>query len=39
MGDSYDVVVVGTGCPGAPLAAHLARAGRSVAVVDRDGGW
>ena len=35
MGDSYDVVVVGARCAGAPLAAHLARAGRSVAVVDR----
>jgi flavin-dependent dehydrogenase len=31
----YDVVVVGARCAGAPLAMLLARAGRSVALVDR----
>lgn len=33
--DHHDVVVVGARIAGAPLAAHLARAGLSVAVVDR----
>ncbi|MGH9156838.1 MAG: NAD(P)/FAD-dependent oxidoreductase [Acidimicrobiales bacterium] len=35
MTASYDVVVVGGRCAGSPLAAQLARAGLSVAVVDR----
>ncbi len=33
--EHHDVVVVGARCAGSPLAAHLARAGLSVAVVDR----
>ena len=33
--ERYDVVVVGARCAGAPLAAHLAGAGMSVALVDR----
>lgn len=35
MSKRYDVVVVGARCAGSPLAAHLARSGLSVAVVDR----
>lgn len=37
MAQRYDVVVVGARCAGSPLAAHLARAGLSVALVDRAG--
>lgn len=33
----FDAIVVGRRCAGAPLAAHLARAGLSVAVLDRVG--
>ncbi|HEX2274119.1 MAG TPA: NAD(P)/FAD-dependent oxidoreductase, partial [Acidimicrobiales bacterium] len=33
--DAYDVVVVGARCAGAPLATFLARAGLSVALIDR----
>jgi len=33
--EHHDVVVVGARCAGSPLAAHLARAGLSVALVDR----
>ena len=33
--ERFDVVVVGARCAGAPLAAHLAAAGLSVALVDR----
>lgn len=33
--DRFDVVVVGGRCAGSPLATHLARAGLSVAVLDR----
>jgi 2-polyprenyl-6-methoxyphenol hydroxylase-like FAD-dependent oxidoreductase len=33
--ESFDVVVVGARCAGSPLATHLARAGLSVAVIDR----
>ncbi|MGI8778493.1 MAG: NAD(P)/FAD-dependent oxidoreductase [Acidimicrobiales bacterium] len=33
--EGHDVIVVGARCAGAPLAAHLARAGLSVALVDR----
>ncbi len=33
--ERHDVVIVGARCAGAPLAAHLARAGLSVALVDR----
>jgi 2-polyprenyl-6-methoxyphenol hydroxylase-like FAD-dependent oxidoreductase len=33
--ERHDVIVVGARCAGAPLAAHLARAGVSVALVDR----
>ncbi|MFN2607757.1 MAG: NAD(P)/FAD-dependent oxidoreductase [Acidimicrobiales bacterium] len=33
--EHHDVVIVGARCAGSPLAAHLARAGLSVAVVDR----
>jgi flavin-dependent dehydrogenase len=36
MADDYDVVVVGARCAGASLATHLARAGLSVAVLDKD---
>ncbi|MGH9284362.1 MAG: NAD(P)/FAD-dependent oxidoreductase [Acidimicrobiales bacterium] len=35
METAYDVVVVGARCAGSPLATQLARAGLSVAVVDR----
>jgi flavin-dependent dehydrogenase len=35
MAESFDVVVVGARCAGSPLAALLARAGLSVAVVER----
>lgn len=35
MTERYDVVVVGARCAGATLAFHLARAGQSVALVDR----
>jgi 2-polyprenyl-6-methoxyphenol hydroxylase-like FAD-dependent oxidoreductase len=35
MTEQYDVVVVGARCAGATLAFHLARAGLSVALVDR----
>jgi 2-polyprenyl-6-methoxyphenol hydroxylase-like FAD-dependent oxidoreductase len=35
MNERYDVVVVGARCAGATLAFHLARAGLSVALVDR----
>jgi len=34
-GERHDVIVVGARCAGAPLAAQLARAGLSVALVDR----
>jgi flavin-dependent dehydrogenase len=34
-GECYDVVIVGGRCAGSPLATHLARAGLSVAVLDR----
>lgn len=33
--DSFDVVIAGARCAGSPLAAHLARAGLSVCLVDR----
>src|SRR5215207_6099820 len=36
MSESFDVIVVGSRCAGAPLATMLARAGLSVCVVDRD---
>jgi 2-polyprenyl-6-methoxyphenol hydroxylase-like FAD-dependent oxidoreductase len=36
VGESFDVVVVGGRCAGAPLATMLARAGLRVCVVDRD---
>src|SRR4051812_10180467 len=35
MGERFDVVVVGGRCAGAPLAAHLARLGLTVCVVDK----
>jgi 2-polyprenyl-6-methoxyphenol hydroxylase-like FAD-dependent oxidoreductase len=36
VGESFDVVVVGARCAGAPLAAMLARAGVRVCLIDRD---
>jgi flavin-dependent dehydrogenase len=33
-GDSFDCIIVGARCAGAPLATHLARAGQRVCVVD-----
>jgi 2-polyprenyl-6-methoxyphenol hydroxylase-like FAD-dependent oxidoreductase len=36
MGESFDVIVVGSRCAGAPLATMLARAGLRVCVVDKD---
>jgi menaquinone-9 beta-reductase len=36
MSESFDVIVVGARCAGAPLAAMLARAGLRVCVVDKD---
>jgi 2-polyprenyl-6-methoxyphenol hydroxylase-like FAD-dependent oxidoreductase len=36
MGESFDVIVVGARCAGAPLATMLARAGVRVCVVDKD---
>lgn len=36
MAESFDVIVVGARCAGAPLATMLARAGVSVCVVDKD---
>jgi 2-polyprenyl-6-methoxyphenol hydroxylase-like FAD-dependent oxidoreductase len=36
MSESFDVIVVGSRCAGAPLATMLARAGLSVCVVDKD---
>lgn len=36
MSESFDVVVVGSRCAGAPLATMLARAGLRVCVVDKD---
>jgi 2-polyprenyl-6-methoxyphenol hydroxylase-like FAD-dependent oxidoreductase len=36
MSEDFDVVVVGGRCAGAPLGTHLARAGLSVAVLDKD---
>jgi menaquinone-9 beta-reductase len=36
MGESFDVIVVGARCAGAPLATMLARAGLRVCVVDKD---
>lgn len=35
MSARYDVIVVGARCAGSPLATHLARAGLSVAILDR----
>jgi 2-polyprenyl-6-methoxyphenol hydroxylase-like FAD-dependent oxidoreductase len=37
MSESFDVIVVGARCAGAPLATMLARAGLRVCVVDKDG--
>jgi 2-polyprenyl-6-methoxyphenol hydroxylase-like FAD-dependent oxidoreductase len=37
VSDSYDVIVVGARCAGAPLATMLARSGFSVCLVDKDG--
>jgi 2-polyprenyl-6-methoxyphenol hydroxylase-like FAD-dependent oxidoreductase len=37
MSESFDVIVVGARCAGAPLATMLARAGLDVCVVDKDG--
>jgi choline dehydrogenase-like flavoprotein len=34
--ERYDAVVIGTGQGGKPLAQALARAGRSVAIIERD---
>lgn len=36
MSESFDVIVVGARCAGAPLATMLARSGLSVCVVDKD---
>ena len=36
MSETYDVVVVGARCAGSPLATHLATAGFSVALLDKD---
>jgi 2-polyprenyl-6-methoxyphenol hydroxylase-like FAD-dependent oxidoreductase len=36
MSESFDVIVVGARCAGAPLATMLARAGLRVCVVDKD---
>ena len=36
MSESFDVIVVGSRCAGAPLATMLARAGLRVCVVDKD---
>jgi menaquinone-9 beta-reductase len=36
MGESFEVIVVGSRCAGAPLATMLARAGLRVCVVDKD---
>src|SRR5947199_10683105 len=36
MSESFDVIVVGARCAGAPLASMLARAGLRVCVVDKD---
>src|ERR671914_2575826 len=36
MSESFDVIVVGARCAGAPLALMLARAGLRVCVVDKD---
>jgi len=37
MSESFDVIVVGARCAGAPLATMLSRAGLRVCVVDKDG--
>ena len=37
MAESFDVIVVGARCAGAPLASMLARAGLRVCLVDKDG--
>lgn len=36
MGESFDVIIVGARCAGAPLATMLARAGLRVCVLDKD---